>query len=55
MGRYGFYILGSYGFTALVIGVLVWRSYVDYKTQSRLADKLTSDKSPKSPKAPRGN
>lgn len=44
MSKYGIYIWASYGFTALVFGGLIWRSFADLKAQLYLTDKRAEDK-----------
>lgn len=42
MGAYAFFILGSYGITALVVGGLILRAVLDHRAQLRALEALES-------------
>ncbi len=42
MGSYAFFILGSYGITALVMGALILRAVLDHRAQVRALAELES-------------
>jgi heme exporter protein D len=43
LGPYAAFILGAYGFTALVIGALVAHAVLDRRAQERALDRLAQD------------
>ncbi|GJE16408.1 heme exporter protein CcmD [Methylobacterium marchantiae] len=43
LGPHASFILGAYAFTALVIGILIWRSLSDHRAQKRALAILQGD------------
>ncbi len=43
LGPHAGFILGAYGFTALVIGGLIWRSLADHRAQKRALSALQGE------------
>ena len=43
LGPHAGFIIGAYGFTALVIGGLIWRTLSDHRAQARALAALQGD------------